>query len=98
MKKPSSKIREEITRLQDQLRQAETREAERIGRIALKASLGEIQIEEAELLAAFAEVATRFREGSGKSFAKKPARAGKSAGGQIAAVAPGAAQGSGGEA
>jgi len=29
MKKPSSKIREEIARLQDQLRAAETREAER---------------------------------------------------------------------
>ena len=43
MKKPSSKIREEITRLQEQLRQAETREAERIGRIALKAGLGEIE-------------------------------------------------------
>ncbi|RWB16250.1 MAG: TraC family protein, partial [Mesorhizobium sp.] len=28
MKKPSSKIREEIARLQDQLKQAETREAE----------------------------------------------------------------------
>lgn len=40
MKKPSSKIREEIARLQDQLKQAETREAERIGRIALKAGLG----------------------------------------------------------
>ena len=36
MKKPSSKIREEIAKLQDQLRQAETREAERIGRIALR--------------------------------------------------------------
>ena len=51
MKKPSSKIREEIARLQDQLRQAETREAERIGRIALKAGLGEIEIEETELQA-----------------------------------------------
>ena len=32
MKKPSSKIREEIARLQDQLKQAETREAERDGK------------------------------------------------------------------
>jgi len=37
MKKPSSKIREEIARLQDALKHAETREAERIGRVALKA-------------------------------------------------------------
>lgn len=95
MKKPSSKIREEITRLQDQLRQAETREAERIGRLALKAALGEIQIEEAELLVAFAEVAARFRESGGKPFAKKPGDASKNAGGQIA---PGAAPGSGSEA
>ncbi|GLS36546.1 hypothetical protein GCM10010869_21350 [Mesorhizobium tianshanense] len=51
MKKPSSKIWEEIARLQDQLRQAETREAERIGRIALRAGLGEIEIEEATTVA-----------------------------------------------
>ncbi|GAA2848322.1 TraC-like protein [Aminobacter aminovorans] len=52
MKRPSSKIREEIARLQEQLRQAETREAERIGRLALRAGLGEIEIEDTELLAA----------------------------------------------
>ena len=67
MKKPSSKIREEIARLQDQLRQAETREAERIGRLALKAGLGDIEIEDDELLAAFGELATRFRKGEGKA-------------------------------
>ncbi|UWU26217.1 TraC family protein (plasmid) [Rhizobium sp. CB3060] len=65
MKKPSSKIREEIARLQDQLKQAETREAERIGRIALKAGLGEIEIDEAELQAALEDVAKRFRGGQG---------------------------------
>lgn len=61
MKKPSSKIREEIARLQDQLKAAETREAERIGRIALKAGLGEIEIDEAELQVALEELAGRFR-------------------------------------
>lgn len=61
MKKPSSRIREEIARLQEQLRAAETREAERIGRIALKAGIGEIDIDEAELQAAFEEIAERFR-------------------------------------
>ena len=71
MKKPSSKIREEIARLQDQLKQAETREAERIGRIALKAGLGEIEIEEAELQAALEEVAKRFRGGKGTAIGKK---------------------------
>ena len=66
MKKPSSKIRDEIARLQEQLRAAETREAERIGRLALKAGLGEIVIEEAELVAALEALATRFRTGGGK--------------------------------
>ncbi|WP_284215276.1 TraC family protein, partial [Ciceribacter naphthalenivorans] len=53
MKKPTSKIREELARLQEQLKQAETRDAERIGRIALKAGLGEIEIDDADLQAAF---------------------------------------------
>ena len=53
MKKTSSKIREEIAKLQDVLKAAETREAERIGRIALKAGLGEIEIEDSALLATF---------------------------------------------
>jgi hypothetical protein len=44
MKKPSSKIRQEIAKLQDQLKVAETREAERIGRIVLKAEIGDIEI------------------------------------------------------
>ncbi len=81
MKKPSRQIRDEIARLQEQLKQAETREAERIGRVALKAGLGEIEIDEAVLLAAFEEVASRFRKGGG--------RAAKSA----ASVAPGASSG-----
>lgn len=93
MKKPSSKIREEIAKLQDQLRQAETREAERIGRIALRAGLGEIEIEETALLAAFEELAGRFREaGDGK-----PERRGGSGRKAAATVAPGAAQNETGE-
>ncbi|MCM2476120.1 TraC family protein [Rhizobium sp. CG5] len=71
MKKPSSKIREEIARLQEQLRAAETREAERIGRIALKAGIGEIEIEESELQAAFEEIAGRFRGGKGPTTGKE---------------------------
>jgi len=63
MKKPSSKIRDEIAKLQEQLKAAETREAERIGRIALKAGLGEIEIDESELQAAFEDLAKRFRGG-----------------------------------
>lgn len=91
MKKPSSKIREEIAKLQDQLRQAETREAERIGRIALKAGLGEIEIEETALLAAFEELAARFRDRDDKASGKRgnAARKGETAG--AAMVGAGAA-------
>ncbi|WP_054313317.1 conjugal transfer protein TraC [Mesorhizobium sp. 1M-11] len=98
MKKPSSKIREEINRLQEQLRQAETREAERIGRIALKAGLGEIEIEEAALLSAFEDIAGQFRAGSGKSSGKKNAGQGRSAGVPGTTVASGADAGGAGEA
>ncbi|MHC2627288.1 hypothetical protein ACVIW2_009375 [Bradyrhizobium huanghuaihaiense] len=67
MKKPSRQIRDEIARLQGQLKQAETREAERIGRIALRAGMGEIEIEEGALLSAFEEIAGRFRKGNGRT-------------------------------
>ncbi|MBA8853456.1 hypothetical protein FHW20_004437 [Ochrobactrum intermedium] len=98
MKKPSSKIREEIARLQDQLKAAETREAERIGRIALKAGLGEIEIDEATLQAAFEDIAGRFRGGKGRTTGKKNAGDGRIGGETSAAVAPGADAGDAGEA
>lgn len=66
MRKSSSKIREEIDRLQDQLRAAETKEAERIGRIAIKAGLGDLNIDEERLADFFAEIAGRFQAGSEK--------------------------------
>lgn len=50
MKKPSRQIGDEIAHLQEQLKQAETREAERIDRIALKADIGELELEESALL------------------------------------------------
>lgn len=96
MKKPSSKIREEIAKLQEQLKHAETREAERIGRIALRAGLGEIEIEETELQVAFEDLAKRFRGG-------KPGTSGKrgsgenTGGGHSETVASSAASGSAGE-
>ena len=93
MKKPSRQIREEIARLQDQLRQAETREAERIWRIALKAGLGEIEIEETELLAAFEEVAKRFRDDSGASTGRKRGAGRQPSGGTPTTLAAGAPQG-----
>lgn len=79
MKKPSSKIRNEIAKLQEKLKAAETREAERIGRIALKAGLGEIEVDEAELQAAFEDLVKRFRGGEVRSSGgKRGAGAGES--------------------
>jgi hypothetical protein len=98
MKKPSSKIREEIAKLQDQLRQAETREAERIGRIALKAGLGEIEIDEADLQAALEDLAKRFRGGEGVSSGGKTTARGGGEGIQTTPVTPGASAGGGSEA
>ncbi|WP_026622783.1 hypothetical protein M728_005368 (plasmid) [Ensifer sp. WSM1721] len=98
MKKPSSKIREEIARLQEQLKQTETREAERIGRIALKSGLGDIEIEEADLQVAFEEIAGRFRGEKGQATGRKNAGDGGAAGETPASFSPGADQGSTGEA
>lgn len=91
MKKPSSKIREEIAKLQEQLKHAETREAERIGRIALRAGLGEIEIEETELQAAFEELAKRFRGGKSGTSGRKGAGESSAVSGQSETVSSGAA-------
>ncbi len=98
MKKPSSKIREEIAKLQDQLKHAETREAERIGRIALRAGLGEIEIDEAELQAAFEAVARGFRGGKGAAAGGKRPSGDGNIPGAAAPDASGAGQGGASEA
>jgi hypothetical protein len=98
MKKPSAKIRDEIAKLQDQLKIAETREAEWIGRIALKAGLGEIEVEESHLQAAFEDLVKRFRGGKGFSTGGKRDGDDGSARSPTPAVASGAAQGGGSEA
>ncbi|MHB0952770.1 MAG: conjugal transfer protein TraC [Allorhizobium sp.] len=98
MKKPTSKIREELARLQEQLKQAETRDAERIGRIALKAGLGEIEIDDADLQAAFEEVAKRFRGGRAGSNGKEKNAVGTTGTSPATPLSAGAASGQGGEA
>ena len=72
MRKPSSKIKEDIAKLQEQLKVAETREAERIGRIALKAGLGELEIDDSDLLKAFEELQLRFRKGTSQTRKSHP--------------------------
>lgn len=98
MKKPTSKIRDEIAKLEEQLKVAEKRDAERIGRVALKAGLGDILIDEAELQAAFEDLAKRFRGGKGGSNGKERAGAGSTTIAQNPTVPPGAASSSIGEA
>ncbi|NEH73607.1 conjugal transfer protein TraC [Rhizobium leguminosarum] len=98
MKKPSAKIRDEIAKLQEQLKIAEAREAERIGRIALRAGLGEIEIDEVELQAAFEQLTKRFRGGQGGTTGGKKGAGDSSGQASTAADASGAGAGSAGEA
>lgn len=70
MRQRATKLRDEIAKLQVQLKQAETREAERIGRLALKAGLGDIEIADSDLVKSFEELSARFRKATG---AKPPA-------------------------
>lgn len=98
MKKPSSKLRAEIAKLEEQLKVSETRDAERIGRIALKAGLGDIEVDEAELREAFEDVAKRFRGGKGGPNGTDRAGAGSGNSTQTTTVTPGAVAGNAGEA
>jgi hypothetical protein len=97
MKKPSSRLRAEIAKLEEQLKAAETREAERIGRIVLKSGFGDIEVDETELQAAFEEVAKRFRGGKGGSNGKDKAGAGNGNNTQTTTVPLGATASNGGE-
>jgi hypothetical protein len=97
MRKSTSQIREKLARLQEELKQAETRDAERIGRIALKAGLGEFEIDETELQAAFEDVAKRFRGGKANTIGKEKSGASSPPGRQPPTVETGAAQGNTGE-
>jgi hypothetical protein len=98
MKKHSSKIRDEIAKLQEQLKTAETLEAKRIGRIALKAGLGEIEVDENELQAAFEHLAERFRRGEVLPTEEKGANEHSRKGAHAVPVASGTAAGGDSEA
>lgn len=56
-----SKIQEEIARLQERLEEERSKEAERLGSIAVKAGLADLEISDRELLKALKEVAARFQ-------------------------------------
>lgn len=57
-----SKIQEEIAKLQEQLEAARAKEAERLGSLAVKAGLSDIDVSDRELLKALKEVADRFQK------------------------------------
>lgn len=59
--KTPAQIKAEMAKLSAELKQVEAREGERIGAIAIKAGLHEMDIPEADLMQAFKDVAARFR-------------------------------------
>lgn len=61
--------------LKAEIGKLEDKETNRLGRLAFKAGLGEVQIPDTELLAALQELAGRFRQGSQKPAAPAPAPA-----------------------
>lgn len=59
--KTPAEIKAEMERLKQELKEAETREADRLGKLAIKAGLHEIDVSEADLVKALKEVAGRFQ-------------------------------------
>ncbi len=59
--KTPAQIKAEIAKLSAELKQAEAREGERIGAIAIKAGLHEIDVSDADLTQAFKDIAARFQ-------------------------------------
>lgn len=57
-----SKIQEEIAKLQERLEAERVKEAERLGSLAVKAGLADIEISDRELLKALKAVADRFQK------------------------------------
>ncbi|MBB5704146.1 hypothetical protein FHS76_004062 [Ochrobactrum daejeonense] len=57
-----SKIQYEIARLQQQLDAERAKEAERLGSLAVKAGLADVEVSDRDLLKALKEVAERFQQ------------------------------------
>lgn len=70
-KKPKSpaEIKVAMEALKTELKAAEAREAERLGALAVKAGLHEIEASDAELVSALKEVAARFQSPAKQSVA-----------------------------
>lgn len=57
-----SKIQDEIAKLQERLEAEREKEASRLGALAIKAGLADIEVGDRELLKALKEVADRFQQ------------------------------------
>ena len=66
----------ELNRIKAELAELESKAAERIGKIALSAGLGDLDIEDAELRKEFEAIASKFRKGEAKQAAPAPAAPG----------------------
>jgi hypothetical protein len=74
-RKNRAEILADIEDLKKQLAESEEREERRIGKLANKAGLLDLDISDEELAKAFAELAARFRQdGHGTSAGQPPAR------------------------
>ncbi len=62
--KTPAQIKAEMERLKQELKEAEAKEAERLGALAIKAGLHEIEASDADLIKAMKEVASRFQAAS----------------------------------
>ena len=59
--KTPAQIKAEMERLKQELKEAEAKEADRLGALAIKAGLHEIEASDADLVKAMKEVAARFQ-------------------------------------
>ena len=62
------KLKEELAKLEDQA-------ADRIGRLAVKAGLGDLDLDDDDLAKEFVSIASKFRGGDAKSPTKNPGAA-----------------------
>ncbi|NMY43757.1 hypothetical protein HBN76_20825 [Pseudomonas sp. WS 5013] len=66
----------ELNRIKAELAELETKAAERIGKVAIAAGLGDLDIDDAALRKEFEAIASKFRKSEGKQAAPLAAKTG----------------------
>ena len=66
----------ELNRIKSELADLENKAAEKIGKIAIAAGLGDLEIGDAQLRKEFEAIASKFRKGEAKQTAPAPAAPG----------------------